>query len=298
MKLVKFFWRVIAGVLRRAGALATKLSDRSYSKSLPGLSSEDRKLIEANAIFRNRHVGQRCFIIGNGPSIGNQDLSFLAGEITLVMNAFWKHDVVEEWQPSYYFLSDGLFFDRSGPSREFFEGLRNRVPRTVYFVPLSQRIVVSEDGLLPLDSTLFFSTQQQFLGDALENNFDLSQPVPDVYTVAQLAIMAAIYLGCSPIYLLGLDHDWLGHHGEKDYYFFKGLALKDHPGNVGRLGPYDQEMESMLACWKGYRKLQAIAEKHGIQILNATEGGFLDVFERVSYQSIFEAGARTAKCLP
>jgi hypothetical protein len=297
MKLVKFCWRVIAGVLRRAGALATKLADRSYSKSLPGLSSEERKLIAANAIFRNRHLGQRCFIIGNGPSIRNQDLSRLAGEITFVMNAFWKHDVVKEWQPSYYFLSDGLFFDRSSPSKEFFEGLQNRVDKTVYFAPLSQRIVVSQEGLLPEDSTLFFSTQRRFLGEDWEDSLDFSRPVPDVYTVAQLAIMAAMYLGCSPIYLMGLDHDWLGHHGEKDYYFYKGLALKDHPGNVGRLGPYDQEMESMLACWKGYRKLQAIAEKRGIRILNATDGGFLDVFERVPYRSLIEpsiTGVRTA----
>ena len=297
MKLVKFFWRVIAGGLRRAGVLATKLSDHLYYKSLPGLSSEDRGLIAANAAVRNRHVGQRCFVIGNGPSIAKQDLSLLSGEVTFVMNAFWKHDIVKEWQPSYYFFSDGLFFDRSGPSNEFFEGLRSRVSKSVYFVPLSRKAVVTEDNLLPVDSVLFFSTQPQFLGKARENSLDFTQPVPDVYTVAQLAIMAAIYLGCSPIYLLGLDHDWLGHHGEKDYYFFKGVALKDHPGNVGRLGPYDVEMEAMLGCWKGYRELQAIAEKRGIQILNATDGGFLDVFERVPYRSLIEpstTGVRTA----
>src|SRR6185295_12690269 len=39
-------------------------------------------LLKRNEIFRDRHKGKRCFVIGNGPSLKNQDLSLLADEIT------------------------------------------------------------------------------------------------------------------------------------------------------------------------------------------------------------------------
>ena len=68
-------------------------------------------LLERNEVFRNRHQGQRCFVIGNGPSLKTQDLAPLANEITLVTNTFHIHPLVgDNWQPSYYFLSDPQYF--------------------------------------------------------------------------------------------------------------------------------------------------------------------------------------------
>src|ERR1044072_5448632 len=42
------------------------------------------ELLKRNEVFRNRHKGQRCFVLGNGPSLRNQDLTPLANEITFV----------------------------------------------------------------------------------------------------------------------------------------------------------------------------------------------------------------------
>jgi hypothetical protein len=46
-------------------------------------------------------------------------------------------------------------------------------------------------------------------------------------------------------------------------------------------------MEAMLKVWKLYRQIKVFAERQGIEIFNATEGSYLDVFERASYQSLF-----------
>lgn len=295
MKLVKLFWRVIAGVLRRSGAVASKWSSRAYSHTRPRLSREDRKLIEANAVFRNRHPGQRCFIIGNGPSLATQDLSFLAGEITFGMNAFWKHPIIEAWQPRYYFLADKVLFDRSPSAGDFFENLNSRIKDADFFVPLSRRDVVLEGQLLPPEQTYFLSVEDRLVDDESATNFDLTASIPDVLTVAQLAIIAAIYMGCSPIYLMGLDHDWLAHRGEKNFYFFKGLSLNNHPEVRGQLGSYDEDMEGLIRVWKDYRKLKTLADSRNIRIVNATAGGFLDVFDRMPYESLFESAETKAR---
>src|SRR5882724_8342937 len=276
----EFFWRATASVLRRSGKTLSTVSDWAYWRSRPSLPATERKLIEANVSFRNCHAGKRCFIVGNGPSIKNQDLSRLKNEITFVMNGFWKHEVIQEWQTTHYFLADAVFFDRSAQSRQFFENVRDRVYRTTFFAPLTQRTVIVEEGLLPLELTRFYAPLGRYIDEVDdEKHFDLTHQVPDVLSVAQIALLAAIYMGCSPIYLMGQDYDWLSHHGEGAFYFFPGLTLTNHPGAAGKLDSYDREMESMLKVWKGYRKLSAAAEQRGIQILNATHGGFLDVFE-------------------
>ena len=45
-----------------------------------------RDSIRRLAAYQNRHRGQRCFIIGNGPSLRNTDLSNLRGEATFGLN--------------------------------------------------------------------------------------------------------------------------------------------------------------------------------------------------------------------
>ena len=51
---------------------------------------------------------------------------------------------------------------------------------------------------------------------------------------------------------------------------------------------YDYEMEQNLKLWKSYRWLKKVAEKKGIKIFNATDGGYLDVFERIQFEQIPE----------
>jgi hypothetical protein len=285
----QLFWRAIASGLRNTGRVLTNTSDRVYEKARPTFSNEERKLIEANEVFRNRHQGRRCFIIGNGPSIAHQDLAPLDQDITFVMNGFWKHEVVSEWQPTYFFFADTVLFDRSEPSKQFFDNVRQVIHGSTFFAPLTQRSLILEENLLPPSSTRFYAPLGRYLHDLdTFENFELTKKVPDVLSVAQLALLAAIFMGCSPIYLMGMDYDWLSHRGANAFYFFPGLTLNNHPDAAGKLYAYDEEMESLVKVWKGYRKLDSFAQTKDIKIFNATHGGFLDVFERVSYQSLVD----------
>ena len=52
--------------------------------------------------LKNKYQGKRCFILGNGPSLKQQDLTLLKDEITFVSNWFVLHDKYEEINPDYY----------------------------------------------------------------------------------------------------------------------------------------------------------------------------------------------------
>src|SRR4051812_20507954 len=79
-----------------------------------------RDLFPRNETFPERHPGPRCFIIGNGPSLKEQDLSRLTGEVTFATNSFYLHPLAKEQQlPMYYLLSDPQYFDGSTSNEEF-----------------------------------------------------------------------------------------------------------------------------------------------------------------------------------
>lgn len=286
MKPTQLFWRSNAAVLRRGGSLLTRLAERAYFYAEPKLSSAERALLSKNEKLRNCHQGQRCFVVGNGPSLGKQDLTPLANEITFVMNGFWKHPILDTWQPKYFCFADPVWHDGSEAVKKSFESIRARASSATFIFPLDGKEAVERDALVPIESTYFFAYQDQPIGLSVADTFDFTRPIPYPFSTAQLATMAAMFMGCTPIYLLGLDHDWLAHRGQ-ERHFFSGTTIENHETASGALNySYDTEMEALLKLWKGYRKLKSFAETHDLQIFNATEGGFLDVFERVKYESV------------
>ena len=60
-----------------------------------------RKFAE-NIKFHNIHKGQRCFILGSGPSINKQNLKPLKNEICFAMSMFYLHKDIKEINPLYH----------------------------------------------------------------------------------------------------------------------------------------------------------------------------------------------------
>jgi hypothetical protein len=280
---------------------ATRLLRAAEAIPLPPIAAssllppEDLERLARNRAFVGRHAGERCFILATGPSLATQDLGPLAGEITFVLNAFWKHPAVEQWQPTYYVLADPLYFDGSELMDQFFRELRGRVHASTFFAPLFYFApvpavqAVCERGLLPPERTCYFALNGQLEMGKI-SDVDLAGFVPAITSVAELCIMAAIYMGCSPIYLMGFDHDWLAHRGSSRYFYPGQAGLEKHPQIRHELKDwsYRELMEWQLKLWRGYETLADLAMRKGIKIYNATNGGFLDVFERANYEEVVE----------
>lgn len=56
--------------------------------------------------FHNKHKGERCFIIGNGPSLNKLDLSKLDNEITFGVNGIFYKTKEMGLRPTYYVVED------------------------------------------------------------------------------------------------------------------------------------------------------------------------------------------------
>jgi len=274
-------------VLRRTGRTLIRAGE--LLAPTPKLTKSERQLLQRNQIFRDCHRGKRAFVIGTGPSLQDQPINALASEITYAMSAFWKHESTKYWQPTYYSLSDPIYFDGSEQIRSFFRSLNEHIHDSTFFVPAFGRSVVQEQKLLPEEKTYWLS----FAGELTtldRPSIDFTEPIPSAMTISQLSLMAAIYMGCSPIYLLGLDHDWLAHRNEHQHFYKGHAGLESHPEVKPSMADHSYRitMEAVLVVWKGYEVLKEVARRKGITILNATNGGFLDVFERVDYRDVID----------
>ena len=64
------------------------------------------------AKFHNKHSGERCFIIGNGPSLKQTDLTKLKNEFTFGMNRLYMAYETMGFQTTYYVTVNDLVIEQ------------------------------------------------------------------------------------------------------------------------------------------------------------------------------------------
>ena len=74
-------------------------------------NKEWKNILNYNAKYKNIHKGQRCFILGNGPSLKTDDLRQLENEFVFSVNQIARHPDFEYIKPTYHFWADPHFFE-------------------------------------------------------------------------------------------------------------------------------------------------------------------------------------------
>jgi hypothetical protein len=250
------------------------------------LRQNSSAVLSANSRFHGIHAGKRCFVIGNGPSLNSQDLGLLKKEITYTCNAFYLHPILSQWQPRYHSHVDPRAFDGSVDMTNWFRELCEKMPNTKFFLPLNARDSIVVKNQFPQERTYYCA----FTGKMCVHlkSVNITRPIPSVESASLFGIALAMYMGCNPIYLIGMDHDFLAAREVSTHFYNTGM-VDDAGLNFDRSAiPYDKMLRDVLRFWGGYRNLKKLADSKEIKIYNATNGGFLDVFERVEYESLHD----------
>lgn len=247
--------------------------------------------LKKNEQLRDLFKGQRCFVIGNGPSINRQDLSLLKPEIKIVCNSFFNHEILEEWQPTIYCAGDPASSHSIPASIPYYQDIFRNIDPLFYIFHSSvlEQILNNDEIQIPYalrDKILGFASHSPLYEVSEQSQIDFTKSVPGIRHTPMLSIMTAMYMGCNPIILIGCDHDY-------GYKYFRGEYEVEHfyQESNPQVLPSDwtylrisQEMFKTYAC---YNKLNQIALNQGISIFDATNGGFLDTFKKVDYSSLF-----------
>lgn len=244
-----------------------------------------RALIKKNAKFKDCFRGKRAFVVGNGPSLARHNLELLKDELVLVSNGFACHPILKSWQPFAITLADPLYFEKWQEFGDEYAKMRSNLDCN-YFLPVSGHRCVVENVLLPPDKCHYYFPAGSMAHQS-DWDVDLTIPMPAGQNVTHQIISQALYMGCGPIYLIGMDHDFLASpkkatHFSKEYE--ANLKLDLYP-----TWSYLKLIEANKLMWEGYYNLKRVASRRGQQVLNASIGGFLDVFPRVNYKELFDS---------
>ena len=244
-----------------------------------------------NRNLRNIYAGRRCFVIGNGPSLSRQDLRVLSNEVTIVCNFFYKgKDEQNNWQPTIYCAADPA---SSNLRPEHYENVFRLIEASAYVfdigvlrklyklhreVPSLKKVLKSLYGVV-FDDPLFM------LSEPIE--VDMTRPIPGVGHTPMLSLMVALYVGCNPIILIGVDHDYEYRYFRGDYKVSHFYAENDDEIEIMPVTSHLVMAEEVLKTYSSYDMIKKIARKMGVEIYDATEGGHLDTFPKVEYTSLF-----------
>lgn len=247
----------------------------------------DRKYLKDFQAFKNIHSGKRCFIVGSGPSIKNQNVEKLKDEWTFVMNTFCLHEHYDKIHPKFYVIFHSEYLSGNQTSIEFLKTLDKKVhPDTVMILPLKSKRIIEENNVLSKNKKLYVYVKG-FLSKERTSPVDMTKSVPTPMSTSVMCLMAAIYMGFDPIYLMGLEHNWLAMLPGKEFqHFSDGKSTQFLHRNPNE--SYEQDCWTSYLLFRNYRFLKNSSKS---KIYNLTPNSFLDTFPFAIYEEIISKDA-------
>lgn len=260
---------------------------RSYDRHALHFYLRHRSVLRANQQLHNRHLGERCFILCNGPSVREHDIRPLRGEVVLSVSCGYLHSDYRCIQPTYHFVPQVTY--ASLPLKEtidWFREMDQSIGGAELFLSTQEWSLVQEHRLFSKRAVHYLCMGKScFAKNA--NLPDLGGIIPGCQSVPIMALMAALYMGFRQIYLLGVDHDWFV---KKEYKYFYDHGLEYNDPTVSKDGKILtallDDLPMIHNLWEQYRAIKHIAQAKGVGIYNATRGGMLDEFERVRLEDV------------
>lgn len=222
--------------------------------------------------YKGIHRGERCFIIGNGPSLRIEDLDVLAKqrEVCFGLNLIYMAYRNTRWRPDYVCVSDTLTIKKNGEKII----KNNKCPLFIADPFLRfQGDEYIDERILPFRK-LYPNGTDNF---AYSFSMDIAKGICNANSVAYYALQIAVYMGFAEIYLLGMDNgDWGLHFDGK--YLEETDVLREN---------FDEAMESRMVS-QAFQKAEEVSRRYGFKIYNVTRGGSLEVHERVDFNKLFD----------
>ena len=226
--------------------------------------------------IRNTHLGESCFVIGNGPSLTAEDLSTLhaRGIDTFAVNRIYMIFPQTAWRPTYYVNTDPVLIRDMIPEVEKMKG-------TEKYIPLQNKYY---HNIAIQGAHYFFENCRREKDPPFGFSLDCTEQVNNRGTVTISCAQLAMHMGYRHIYYLGVDHNFdkvITENGEilidpsvKNYF------VEGYDTDVANEVQHD-----LGTTTKAYRDLRRFCDHEGtVEIVNATRKTKLDVFRKATFE--------------
>ncbi len=290
-------------LLHADGELRLERHPRTKPAYVKSTATRYREHASSLTAFRNRHLGHRCFVMGNGPSLNKMDLEKLAGEFVFACNAsFLLFDRIS-WRPTYHTCVDTrVLRDRARDIRFMLDehpAITAFFPAVIRLHDGSRAEFRGRDIIPPGPNRYYFNEVGNRESHHVETMFSLDADdyVVQPYTVAVTMLQLAFFMGFSEIYLIGCDTNYKVQESvRQEGHKIDGVGLMLTSTCDDDCNHFDPRYFGKGREWHNpqvnkmidhYRWAQLAVRRTGTRIFNATVGGRLEVFPRVSFDSLF-----------
>jgi hypothetical protein len=219
--------------------------------------------------LKDQHRGKRCFILGNGPSLKQTDLSRLRSEFTFGLNRIYLLFPELGFPTTYLVTVNQLVIDQcavelaSVPALKFFPWTTRR-----HFSSASDAIYIRTYCAKP-----HFSTHAD-------------QSIWSGATVTFVAMQLAYHMGFGEVVLLGVDHSFTTPGKPHTAVVSEGDDPNHFAPNYFGKG-FKWQLPDLETSEIAYRMAKQAFEADSRKIVDATIGGKLTIFRKVDYETLF-----------
>ncbi len=232
----------------------------------PRWAESTRKLKQ----LENKHANQRCFIIGNGPSLCQTDLNKLQGEYTFGLNRIYLLFPELGFSTSCLVAVNDLVIEQCAAEIQDLT-----LPK--FLTWRARRWFRQDPNLTYLDTD--FTGEEDF-------SSNLTGRVFEGFTVTNVALQLAFYMGFTEVILVGVDHNYITQGTANQAILSQGDDPNHFTSNYFGKG-FKWQLPDLAGSERGYTRARDAYSKAGRRILDATVGGKLTIFPKVDYLSLF-----------
>jgi len=263
------------------------------------LSKDLRTELKKTKALEQKHKGERCFIVGNGPSLKHHDLSKLTNERVFTVNYMMKSERFKTLNPDYHLFFDPIVFGldpKVKADKERIDMIDSTLvsnPKLTYIIPYRRRANFIK--LFPKHLFKFIYNYKTFTPQ-IKNVSQLHRITPGFQNVIIYAINCAIYMGFKEVYLIGVDMTGFLEHFEynkvnsqwghsyaktdEEIAFVLKTLKEKNIDNEFYLKTYGKTLEHLKLIFSH-------ASKNNVKLLNASGHGAIDFIPRVDYDELF-----------
>ena len=220
--------------------------------------------------LRNIHRGEKAVIVCNGPSLLNTDLTLLEGVYTFGLNKINLLFDKSDFRPTCIVSVNPYVIEQN---KEFFNG--TAIP--LFIDANAKRVIQPRSNVTYTHS----SAHRIFARDC---SISLYQSC----TVTFVALQLAFHMGFDRVALIGCDHSF-AQHGPANEVVVSGDRDDNHFDPSYFAGGVKWQLPDLFESEVGYTMAKEMFTAHGREVVNATVGGKLDVFPRMTLESFLAA---------
>ena len=228
-----------------------------------------RESVRRLAAYKDKHKGERCVIIGNGPSLNRTDVSLIKDTVTFGMNRIYLAFPDWGFSTNYYVSINDLVIEQCA------DDIRQlTMPKFLSWH--------SHAYIAPTENTQFLHTTYYDPKFAT----DVRRRVWEGATVTYVAMQLAYYMGFEQVVLIGVDHSFKN-AGKPNETVVSGGDDESH-FDASYFGKgFRWQYPDLDTSEQAYLRARQAYEQDGRQIVDATVGGQLTVFPKVDFEEVF-----------